>query len=296
MKKNIPKVAVLLAAFNGEPYIKEQVKSILNQKNVYIDLYISVDLSDDSTFILCEQLKDENSQIKLLPYGKKFGSAAKNFFWLICKVNLEKYEYISFSDQDDIWLRTKLSYAVNKIVNKNVEAFSSDVIAFNANGNEILIKKSYPQKKFDHFFESAGPGCTYVVKAKALQKFKNTLMINYNHFQSVALHDWMIYAYFRAHNMTWHIDPKPLIKYRIHAYNHIGPNLGISALIKRYHMIKSGWYINQVRIISTIAQNTKISSFKLEIIFLLKNFFQLRRSSLDAFILLLFILMSIFKA
>ena len=258
-------------------------------------MYISLDLSDDSSYELCNKLKKENSQVTLLPYGKKFGSAAKNFFRLICDVNLNKYEYISFSDQDDIWMSNKLSFAISEILTRNVEAFSSDVIAFYDNGKETLIRKSQPQKKFDHFFESAGPGCTYVLKSRALQKFKNFIMININNIHSVSLHDWLIYAYFRTHNMCWHINSKPLIKYRIHNFNHIGANVGISATIKRYHMIKSGWYIDQVRLITTIVSYQENTSFKLEKIFLLMNFLQLRRSSRDAFILLFLILLSFFK-
>ncbi len=258
-------------------------------------MYISLDLSDDSSYELCKLLKKENSQVTLLPYGKKYGSAAKNFFRLIHDVNLNKYEYISFADQDDIWMSNKLFFAINEILTRNVEAFSSDVIAFYDNGKETLIRKSHPQKKFDHFFESAGPGCTYVLRSKALQKFKNFIMINVNIIQSISLHDWLIYAYFRTHNLSWHVDPKPLIKYRIHNLNHMGPNVGIPAIIKRYHMIKSGWYIDQVRLISTILSNHEKTSFKLEKIFLLKNFLQLRRSSRDAFILLFLIFLSIIK-
>lgn len=252
-------------------------------------------MSDDHSYELCRDLQKKNSHITLLSYGKKYGSAAKNFFRLIRDVNLKKFEYISLADQDDIWMSDKLSYAISEIVRRNVEAFSSDIIVFFSNGKETLIKKSHPQKKFDYFFESAGPGCTYVFKSEALQKFKNSLIVNGNKFRSITLHDWIIYAYFRTHNMIWHIDSKPLIKYRSHNSNHIGPNVGISALMKRYRLIKSGWYINQVQKITKISSIKNKTSFKLEKIFLLKNFLQLRRSSRDAFILLLLILLSIFK-
>ena len=290
-----PKVAVLLAVYNGGLYIEEQVRSILKQKNVQIQIFISVDLSYDRSYDLCSKLQKKNSQITLLSYGKKYGSAAKNFFRLIRDVNLNKYEYISLADQDDIWMSDKITYAINEIIRRKVHAFSSDVIAFFTNGKETFIKKSHPQKKFDYLFESAGPGCTYVFKSKALQKFKNFLIVNGNKIHSITLHDWIIYAYFRAHNMIWHIDSKPLIKYRSHDFNHIGPNVGISALMKRYRLIKSGWYVSQVQKIININEIKNTNSFKLEKIFLLKNFLQLRRSSRDAFILLFLILLSFFK-
>ena len=42
-RNSFPKVAVLLAAYNGMKWIKEQINSILYQKNVNIDIYICVD-------------------------------------------------------------------------------------------------------------------------------------------------------------------------------------------------------------------------------------------------------------
>ena len=53
---NKPKVAVLLAAYNGEKYIEEQIQSILDQKNIDIYIYISIDESTDKTLEICENL------------------------------------------------------------------------------------------------------------------------------------------------------------------------------------------------------------------------------------------------
>ena len=78
-----PTVAVLLAAFNGIKWIEEQIESILNQKDVNLDIYISIDLSNDGTYEWCEELAIKNSNVNILPYGNHFGSAGKNFFRLI---------------------------------------------------------------------------------------------------------------------------------------------------------------------------------------------------------------------
>ena len=44
-----PKVTVLLASYQGIPWIDEQIDSILQQQNVNVELTISDDLSDDGT-------------------------------------------------------------------------------------------------------------------------------------------------------------------------------------------------------------------------------------------------------
>jgi rhamnosyltransferase len=53
-----PTIAVLLAAFNGTPWLKEQVDSILAQENVDLTLFISVDQSSDGTEALVDHLDD----------------------------------------------------------------------------------------------------------------------------------------------------------------------------------------------------------------------------------------------
>jgi len=290
----IPKISVLLAAYNGMEWIEEQIDSINSQTKVDVDLFISVDLSTDGTYEWCQKLANENIHIKLLPYGERFGGAAKNFFRLIRDVDFSAYDYISLSDQDDIWLPNKLTHAVSMLKNNDIDAYSSDVIAFWSNGQEKLVKKSYPQKKYDYFFESAGPGCSYVLKCQSLQKFKDFLMKNWDKVNLIASHDWLIYAFFRSREMSWYIDSVALMLYRQHELNQVGSNFGLLAYFKRIKMIKSGWYRSEVEGISEVIGINNNCVFNLEKWFLIKFFYQLRRQNRDALILLLMVLLGVF--
>jgi rhamnosyltransferase len=157
----IPSVAVLLAAFNGERWIEEQIKSMLIQKNIYAYIFISVNLSSDNTFQLCSKIEKKNSNIELLKYGLRFGSPAKNFYHLIKEVNINEFYYIALSDQDDIWMQNKLSCAIEKITSNKLDGYSSDVIAILNDERQKLVKKSFPKRKFDYYFEGGAPGCTF---------------------------------------------------------------------------------------------------------------------------------------
>ena len=200
------KVAVLLAAYNGRHWIEEQLNSILNQENVNVEIFISVDLSTDQTYEFVKSLEKKNKSIIALPYGERFGDAAKNFYRLIKDVKIDQYDFIALADQDDIWLAQKLNRAINKINDIKCDAFSSDTIAFWENGREKYFKKSFPQKKYDYLFEAAGTGCTYVFRSKPLISFKNFLLLNWNSVNNVFFHDWMIYAFFRTYKYNWYID------------------------------------------------------------------------------------------
>ena len=56
-KKSKKFVAVLLAAYNGEPFLEEQINTILAQEDIDLELFISIDISTDQTY---EKCKEEN--------------------------------------------------------------------------------------------------------------------------------------------------------------------------------------------------------------------------------------------
>ena len=277
-----PKVAVLLTAYNGMKWIKEQIDSILIQEGVDVTIFISVDLSTDGTFEWCKLLENSYKSIVVLPYGDRFGGAARNFFRLIRDVDIAAYDFIAFADQDDIWDPQKLCHAVFLMEKYKCQAISSDVIAFWENGKEKLVKKSWHQKKYDYLFEAAGPGCTYVFRTGALSDFKIFLLSNWTRVNEVNLHDWLIYAYFRDRGLTWYIDNTPLLRYRQHSSNQVGFNSGIRAYLKRFFLIKNRWYHKEVEKISSLL-GVRIS---VNFWFRIRNFLQLRRRTRDAIVLL----------
>ena len=291
---NNPSIAVLLAAYNGMEWIGEQIASISSQKNTSIEIFISVDLSNDKTYEWCQDLARNNSYIKVLPYGERFGGAAKNFYRLIRDVDFSYFDYIALSDQDDIWDGDKLRHAISVIEKDNLDGYSGNVIAFWSDGQERLDKKNFPQKRFDYFFEAAGPGCTYVFKQQAIQKFKKFLIKNWTKVNLVELHDWMIYAYFRSQGMKWKIDSKSLMRYRQHDNNQVGLNYGLKAYLIRSKKIKAKWYRNEVQKIIYLLNGRSSQDISLKKLFLIKNFWHLRRRPRDAIFLLFIIIFQIF--
>ena len=205
-------IAVLLAAFNGEAWLRDQVETCLNQEGVNVTLFVSVDLSDDGTEWLVDELAINDPRVVVMPHGRHFGGAAQNFFRMITELDLTIYDYISFSDQDDIWQQDKLIRHVKLMIKNNVDGVSSNVIAFWPDGKTKLIDKAQPQRELDFIFESAGPGCTFLMTPWLLGKVKELLVNKSNVANQVALHDWLVYAVCRASGKKWHIDPAPTLQ------------------------------------------------------------------------------------
>jgi rhamnosyltransferase len=246
-----PIVAVLLATCNGEKNIAEQLLSITNQKNVDVNLFVSDDGSSDRTIEVIETTLVKNMSVSILP-TKKMGSAAANFFRLVCDSNLEGVDFIAFSDQDDIWFEYKLYNAVLKINSNKVDAYSSNVMAFWSDGSKKLIKKSQPQRVYDYMFESAGPGCTYLLTKNLVIDLKKFLLSNQKKLKDVDLHDWLIYAFARSRGYEWIIDESHNMLYRQHQENVVGANAGLKAKVSRWRKMREGWHRNQALLFASL--------------------------------------------
>jgi len=247
-----PKIAVLLAAYNGMQWIEEQVASILGQQAVDVTIHISVDLSDDGTEAWCKALGEVDSRVILLPPAGRFGGAARNFFRLIRDVDLQGYDAVAFADQDDIWHPDKLLRATQTLASRRVDAYSSNVTAFWPDGQTILLDKSQPQVAWDFLFEAAGPGCTYVLSPQLAAALRQQVIHDWEQLQQVSLHDWYCYAFARSHGFEWFIDSHSSMLYRQHESNQVGANTGLSSLLQRYVTIHEGWWFSQVGIIALL--------------------------------------------
>lgn len=293
-----PKFAVLLAAKNGEKWIKEQVLSILSQKDIKVKIFVSIDRSNDKTEKICKSLAKSNSAVQIIKKNKfKKSSASYNFFWLIKKVNLKKFDYISLSDQDDIWFHNKLKRAYECLKKFNSHGYSSNVIALYEDGSKKKLLKNTKQTKFDFLFESAGAGSTYVFKSKEFNVVKQLIINKFKLIKKIENHDWFIYSCFRSMGYNWYIDKEETMFYRQHNSNVIGANNSIKSGFKRLKMITSKWYRDQVnqnfKLISFIADKNKVFNVYSKSDCIL-NFFYLRRNFLHKIILLIFIILGIY--
>ncbi|MEQ7919210.1 glycosyltransferase [Xanthomonas sp. WHRI 1810A] len=240
-----PRFLVLLAAYNGMKWIAEQVESILSQRNVSVTLLISVDTSTDGTEQWVADLAARDPRVIALPFGEKFGGAARNFFRLIKDAPLSDFDYFALADQDDVWNGDKFTRAVDVINAQRVDGYSSNVNAFWPDGTQRIITKSQPQVSYDFLFEAAGPGCTYVFTRTLFTALQENVVSRFGELQAVTLHDWYFYAFSRANGYRWHIDDVPGMQYRQHSNNQVGVNRGVKAFKARLAQVFDGWYLNQ---------------------------------------------------
>lgn len=249
-----PSIAVLLATHNGLRWLPEQMASILGQQAVNVTVWVSDDASTDGTWEWLHEQGKLDARLKILPKAGLFGSAARNFYRLVCEANWQGADYVAFADQDDIWQSEKLSLHAALIKQRGVTAISSNVMAYWPNGRQTLINKSQPQREWDYIFESAGPGCTYLMTSALMTQLKSLLLDERSAARQCALHDWLVYAVCRATEGIWHIDPVPSVYYYQHGNNEFGANVGIKQALRRLRKIQGGWHRQEAyKIASSVA-------------------------------------------
>lgn len=306
MVKRNPRVAVMMATYNGKLWLSEQVSSILNQVGIDCKLFVSDDYSTDGTLEYLKQLAKSDSRVIVLPQVEMMGSAGKNFYRLVRDLEISFFDYVAFADQDDIWNHDKLLRHARLIQSKKVECVSSNVMAFWPDRSQKLICKSQKQRAHDFIFESAGPGCSFLMTPWLVDKLREEIQSNNSPAKDVLMHDWLTYAICRAHQRKWLIDSYPSLMYRQHTNNVMGANSGIKAIIHRLRMINDGWYRAEVTKICNIAARISHDPKYIKLSGLLKartllSQFQLiayafggRRNLRDRFLLILCILTFIF--
>ena len=228
------RVDILLATYNGEKYLREQIDSILNQSYNDFRLIISDDCSEDGTKEILDEYVQKDTRIIVFCQKKNLG-VTKNFEFLLSKV---ESNYFMFSDQDDIWKENKIEKSIEKIKSEDADLVYSDLEVVDENLNVIYesywkLKGFYNRiKKYNDFsslyLNNYITGCTMLSKKECIEKI---LPVPSNS-EFVIFDYWMALMISRSGKMAY--IEEPLTKYRQHKKNTIGSK-------KRSDNIKSFW-------------------------------------------------------
>lgn len=233
------KVAILLATFQGQKYLSEQLDSLLEQTYSNWELWVSDDRSSDDT------IKILNSYIEKFPINKlNIGSGpargfVENFLSLTCSTSICA-DYYAYSDQDDIWIANKLETAVQRLnlLPKNIPAlYCSRTCLVDKFNNEIGYSPLFerPPSFANALIQNIGGGNTMVFNHAARDLLHETL-----DFSPGISHDWWAYILVSGCGGNVIYDATPTVRYRQHDHNLVGMNFTWLARLKRIRMLFQG--------------------------------------------------------
>ena len=211
MINQLPNVAVLLATHNPPGYIDQQIESIKKQFGVKVQIYWGDYGSSKETK---NHIRTLLNDIRFKEFQIRNPGPAENFFELLKNAN---EEYISFADQDDIWLPNKLFYQVNQLKKTpDIPSLTHSTAQILKNG-EVIPRKSLC---LDHKFISLAlsnccQGCTLMINSAAKKAILNSLP------EKIIWHDWWMGLVISVTGII-HYSPHTEVLYRIHSSNTIG--------------------------------------------------------------------------
>lgn len=245
------KVLVLLAVFNGEKFLREQINSVLCQSAVEVFICFADDGSTDATLsILAEYACSHADKIVRIFPEKAGGRAGLNFLRIFACVDLSDFDYVAFADQDDVWHKEKLARGVAALNKSGASGYSAAVTAVWSDGAEKYLPQSGEITGADYLFEGAGQGCTFILRVDFARIVKSELTSRWGEVGGIYYHDWLVYAMCRSAGRHWYFDTVSTMRYRQHEHNDTGARMTLAGLRKRLGLIFSGWYGEQIRQIS----------------------------------------------
>jgi len=213
------KVTILMATYNGEKHLKEQLDSIINQSYSNWELLIRDDGSADNTVEIINYYVNNDNRIKLIKDDLGNLGQCMNFNELM--KNSKDSEYVMFADQDDVWLEDKIKLSLNKI--KDVESKYNNTPALVYSNYEIVDKKldhlrfPYSKNILDKNIQSRLLvqnwilGCTMIINNELL---KNSIPLSIK----ADNHDYWIALMAAFSGVIRFLDKKTLL-HRIHDNN-----------------------------------------------------------------------------
>ena len=230
MSDSMVNIAVIMSTYNGGKYLKTQIDSILNQKNVDVTLYIRDDGSTDNTIQLLKEYSIKHSNV-IVDLGSNLGFA-RSFLTELSKAR--SHDYYAFSDQDDYWEPLKLYSAVSMMEKSknNLVLYYSNLNVTDENLN--IFKKTKLEKR-NHSLKSVTlrrsiAGCTMVFSSSLKEHVGK---IEIQRIEKGISHDSILMSLAYGLDADVICDSEAYISYRQHGNNTSGSSKGLFGRLKK---------------------------------------------------------------
>lgn len=212
-----PRVLVLLAAYNGERYLREQIDSVLAQEGEFVlTLRIRDDGSSDGTAAILEEYRSRFPDRVEVMSGGNIGYNA-NFFTLIDSAL--DCDYCALCDQDDVWLPGKLQAAVRALEKESgpaLYASASQMTDADLNPLGLTRLQKKPLLPANTLIQNICPGHNQVMNRALLEIVQRPRDVSL-----IYVYDLWI-ANLAALYGVIRFDPTPRTLYRQHGNNELG--------------------------------------------------------------------------
>jgi len=234
-------VAILLCTYNGARFLAEQLESIEAQIHQQWFVVASDDGSSDTTLEVLRQYQAKWPPGKLLVRNGPQQGFCLNFLSLACDPTISA-DFYAFCDQDDVWLPSKLSTALN-----TVHPNYSDNVPYLYCGRTTYVDESlrkigasktfkFPRTFRNALVQSIAGGNTMVFNSKTKELLEKIGIVQHTS------HDWWLYQLVAGVGGLVHYDEVPQVLYRQHSESLVGENTSMLKKVERVSVVIKGQF------------------------------------------------------
>ena len=229
----IPEISVVIATYNGEKFLAEQLESLLNQTVPPLELVVCDDRSTDATVSIISSYIPKMPFPVFLYINEDRLGYSQNFYRA---VGLAKGEYIAFCDQDDIWNTAKIDIVTRVLASTPRQAqlvlHPSKVCCSDGTSNTKIFPNHFVRQGVYSCFEmdmfATVPGHCIVAKKRLV-----TMAMHFSHLlpgnSPVATgHDDLVYFLGCVTGISY-VLTAPLVSWRQHSQNTCGVPANITS-------------------------------------------------------------------
>lgn len=228
------KVNILIATYNGEKFLAQQIESIQKQTFKEWNLLIRDDGSSDKTCDIIRNFTAKDSRIRFINENEHHNlGVIKSFFTL---VNYEVADFYFFSDQDDVWLPEKLSVSLEAAKHKASDVpllVYTDLKVVNQELN--ILQDSMIRAQSHHANTTLLPELTENTVTGGTMMINHALAEKWFTPNDILMHDWFLALLAASLGEIIYLD-LPTQLYRQHDNN----VLGARTMDKRFKILREG--------------------------------------------------------
>jgi len=231
-----PKIEILMATYNGEKYVGEQIDSIIHQTYKNWKLLIRDDNSTDKTLEILKEYEKKDKRIKVIEDKKGNLGFVKNFEELL---NCSTEDWVMFSDQDDYWLENKIEKYVTTLNENSNDIFEKPILihsnSFICDDNLKIIKNEFINSNIASKYNEDSYYFAYFVQGSTVLINREIIDLALPFSKNVTVHDRYFHLLAEFLGKRIFIN-ESLIKYRQHSNNKIGAKTSIiSKIFKKFY-------------------------------------------------------------
>jgi len=232
-------IDVLMATYDGESFVGDQIESILRQSHPDWKLTVQDDCSTDGTgTVIRDYARQHPDRIVARERGSNSGSAKQNFFELLLA---SRARYVMLCDQDDVWLDDKIAVTLQRMMEMERRHGADTPLLVHSDltvtdtALRVTARSMMAAQQLDGresrlnrlVVQNTVTGCTVMVNRALVTMVREP-------FDRIVMHDWWLALIASAFGAIGFVDT-PTALYRQHDTNAVGarPSRGLAYKVDR---------------------------------------------------------------